>query len=297
MPLLALIIATNGCVSSQDDDDSGSSLDDDDSGSSQDDDDSGTSQDDDDSGEPQGFPWEGAIDANGGPSSSRLVARQLSTTSAPQGFYEYAPAGYPSDVSWPLLISIHGGGENGDGEGDLQLLQGKGLTKLIKQDGWPGERPFLVLMPQTPGEGRPTAEQIEAFIAWALSNYPVDPRYVYLTAFSMGAYGSWNYLKEHLNSQIAAFVPIAGNGIDAWDEAGCDLAQVGIWAFHGDADPTVVVPGTDVPLDNLAQCPSPPALETKKTIYPGVGHNSWDRTYDGSEGHDIFEWMLQFTHN
>jgi hypothetical protein len=33
----------------------------------------------------------------------------------------------------------------------------------------------------------------------------------------------------------------------------------------------------------------------KKTIYPGVGHNSWDRTYDGSAGHDVFEWLLQFT--
>ena len=60
--------------------------------------------------------------------------------------------------------------------------------------------------------------------------------YVYLTAYSMGAYGAWGYLQEHLDSQIAAIVPIAGNGVSAWEEAGCALARVGIWAFHGDRD-------------------------------------------------------------
>ena len=43
-----------------------------------------------------------------------------------------------------------------------------------------------------------------------------------------------------------------------------------------------------------AQCPKPPAMESKKTIYAGVGHNSWDMTYDGSAGHDPFAWMLGF---
>jgi len=32
-----------------------------------------------------------------------------------------------------------------------------------------------------------------------------------------------------------------------------------------------------------------------KTIYPGVGHDSWDRTYDLSAG-NIYTWMLRFTH-
>ncbi|MFV0543627.1 MAG: hypothetical protein ACK5L8_08080 [Marinicella pacifica] len=29
-------------------------------------------------------------------------------------------------------------------------------------------------------------------------------------------------------------------------------------------------------------------------IYPGVGHNSWRRTYDLSAGHDIYHWLLNF---
>jgi len=36
-------------------------------------------------------------------------------------------------------------------------------------------------------------------------------------------------------------------------------------------------------------------VEAKLTIYPGVGHNAWDRTYDLSAGNDIYTWMLGFS--
>jgi len=150
-------------------------------------------------------------------------------------------------------------------------------------------------MPQHIGEGRPTSSEIQAFIAWALDNYDIDPRYVYLTAYSMGAYGAWGYLQDNLDTQIAAMVPISGNGETAWNAAGCDLARVGIWAFHGDADTVVDVSGTENPMANLANCDAPPAEETKTTIYPGVAHNAWDQTYEMSDGHDIYDWFLGFS--
>jgi hypothetical protein len=65
-----------------------------------------------------------------------------------------------------------------------------------------------------------------------------------------------------------------------------------IWAFHGDADGTVAPSGTTYPMNNLIACPSPPRRDAKMTIYPGVGHDSWTRTYDLSAGHDIYAWML-----
>ena len=65
-----------------------------------------------------------------------------------------------------------------------------------------------------------------------------------------------------------------------------------IWAFHGDADGTVSPNGSINPIENLNECDSRAPVEAKLTIYPGVGHNSWDRTYDGSAGHDIYGWLL-----
>jgi hypothetical protein len=240
-----------------------------------------------------GLPWEDALDPNAGPSSDRLTARPLGSTAAQQGFYEYLPGGYPGGAKWPLLMVLHGIGENGNGTSELDDLFATGIPPLIQNDQWPGERPFVVLMPQHPDDdGCPPAAEVNAMFEYALANYEIDLRYVFLTGLSCGAIGSWTYLAEHLDEHIAAFVPVAGNGTGAFNSQGCDLAKVAIWAFHGDADNTVNVSGTNEPMDGLAACPKPPALETLKTIYPGVDHNSWDQTYNLMAGHDIYAWFL-----
>jgi predicted esterase len=239
-------------------------------------------------------PWDGAIADSTEPASVRLVPYPLGSTTASQGFYAYTPPGYPSDVQWPLIIALHGGGENGPGDGSdaLPLLLNNGISQLMHEDHWPNDRPFVVLMPQHDGAGRPSADEVHSFISWALDNYPVATDHVALVAHSMGAYGAWEYLSIHRDAQISRFVPIAGSGTLAWNTAGCDLAAVPIWAFHGDVDEQVNVNGTIVPMDHLSGCPAPPAKQNQYTIYPGVTHNSWTQTYDGSAGHDIFSWIL-----
>ena len=48
-------------------------------------------------------------------------------------------------------------------------------------------------------------------------------------------------------------------------------------------------------MDGLAGCSDPAPVDAIKTIYPGVGHNSWERTYSLSAGHDIYQWLLTHT--
>jgi hypothetical protein len=235
----------------------------------------------------------GAGGAAGGPSSSRLTPHPLGSTSAPQGFYEYVPPGYPAQGPVPLLVALHGIGENGDGTTTLDNVIHVGVGPILTSDQWPEDRPFVVLLPQHSVDGGcPAGGEIQAFIGWAMQNYTVDPKRIYLTGLSCGGIGAWDYLNVALDSQIAAMVPIAGDGQGAWANRGCSLGKVAIWAFHGDADPTVNVAGTNVPMDGLAGCPSPPRKDAIKTIYPGVGHDSWDETYDLSAGHDIYAWLL-----
>ena len=95
-----------------------------------------------------------------------------------------------------------------------------------------------------------------------------------------------------LNALPAAVVPICGNGIDAWNQRGCLLGNMPMWAFHGDADGTIPVQGSIVPLTGVAACTSPVAADARLTIYPGVGHDSWTATYNLSAGHDIYAWLL-----
>lgn len=226
------------------------------------------------------------------PSSDRHVARPLGTTGAGQGFYEYLPPGYDDETDYPLMIFIHGLGENGNGTSELDRVLSNGPPRLIDVDQWPNPRPFVVLSPQRSGGGCTSSAEIEAFIDFALADYSIDAGRVYLTGLSCGAIGSWNYAGNFTNQKLAAMVPIAGNGNPAFNSAGCDLANLPIWAFHGDADGTVAPGGTTGPIGNLLACSSPPPFDVRQTIYPGVGHNSWRRTYDLSAGHDIYAWML-----
>ena len=54
--------------------------------------------------------------------------------------------------------------------------------------------------------------------------------------------------------------------------------------------------GTVEPMRELEACTDPKPLDARTTIYPGVGHDSWDRTYDLSAGHDVFAWLLSHEH-
>jgi hypothetical protein len=233
--------------------------------------------------------------ADAGPASTRQTARFAGTTDSPLGFFEYLPPGYGDGLARPLMVFWHGIGEDGDGsEAQLPIVLRNGPPALISRDQWPNDRPFVVLSPQNPGSGCPGADEIHDFIAFGLSHYEVDERRVYLTGLSCGAIGSWGYLGQYLDSQITAIVPIAGDGRGAWARSMCQLGNVPIWAFHGDADPTVDPQGSIQPLTDLMTCPAPPRQEVKLTIYPGVGHDSWTRTYDLSAGNDIYSWMLGF---
>jgi len=234
------------------------------------------------------------IAAGNGQPSSRHTAKPIGSTDANQGYYEYLPPGYENPgQEYPLLIFIHGLGENGDGDSQLSRVLANGPPKLINNDSWNEDLPFVILSPQRSSNGCTSSNQIRDFINYALVNYNINPTRVYLTGLSCGGIASWNYLGKNTNTQIAAMVPIAGNGNGAFNNAGCDLGKTPIWAFHGDNDGTVGVGGTVNPINNILACPSP-LEDVSMVIYPGVGHDSWSRTYNLNAGHDIYHWLLNF---
>src|SRR5690349_20558458 len=157
-------------------------------------------------------------------SSKHLIERPLGSTEAKVGFDEYLPPSYSENgTPSPLLLFFHGSGGNGDGTpGAIDRVVEAGIPKYINVDGWPSDRPFVVLAPQhveEPGfpwqlcDGVPfggscgmqiqhdngnaqpafctTPDEVATFIDYALSNYNVDPSHVYITGLSCGAYGIW----------------------------------------------------------------------------------------------------------
>ena len=81
-------------------------------------------------------------------SSQRYTLRPAGTTGSPLGYVEYVPPSYGDDPS-PLLVFLHGSGEGGDGSADALAVQAEqAIPRHIAYDGWPDERPFVVLAPQ-----------------------------------------------------------------------------------------------------------------------------------------------------
>lgn len=242
-----------------------------------------------------------AIDPNGGapagPASGRHTARPIGSKGGnTAGYWEYLPPHYGNGALYPLLVFRHGIGENGNGVSDLPKVVVHGPPKLIEADKWPEDRKFVVLSVQHTGEGCASPQETDDFLKFALANYAVDPKQIYLTGLSCGAIGSWDYLGEHTNEVIAAAVLICGNGRPAFAKAGCDLGKVPIWAFHGEADPTVDPKGSTEAIASLQACTNPPAVDAKLTTYPGVGHDSWTMTYDLSNpANDIYAWLMSHT--
>jgi predicted peptidase len=241
-------------------------------------------------------------------SSSRQTLHSADATSAPNGFLEYLPPDYDGSTPAPLLVFLHGIGQAGNGVGaNLLGVAALGLPHLIATNAWPADRPFIVLSPQygtptfdlNPGGGCPSSASIDAFLSWAVGNYAVDRKRIYLTGLSCGAIGGWDYLAVHGGELVAAAVLIAGNpGVptttgSAWQRAGCRLGGAAIWSVHGDADDTVpFAPDRDT-LAKLVDCPAPPRRDARFTAVTGKGHDVWTETYDLTGGHgDIYAWLL-----
>jgi poly(3-hydroxybutyrate) depolymerase len=238
------------------------------------------------------------IDENGGapsgPASGRHTAKPSgSMPGTTAGYYEYLPPHYGNGALYPLLVFRHGVGENGNGASELDKVLAHGPPKLIEADAWPEARNFVVLSVQHPGSGCPTSQEMDDFFTFALDSYDIDPKRVYLTGLSCGAIGSWNYLADHLNEDVAAAVLICGDARGAFDKAQCNLGKVPIWAFHGDQDTSVTIDKAQVPIESLEECESPAPVDLRFTVYPGVPHDSWTMTYDSSNPqNDIYAWLL-----
>lgn len=184
------------------------------------------------------------------------------------------------DGKYPLMIFLHGSGERGE---DLELVKKHGPPKIVETD---DSFPFYLISPQMPANASWKPERIMACIEEVLESNPIDRSRIYLTGLSMGGYGTWRTAFAYPDF-FAALAPICG-GDEQDAEKVALIKDVPVWAFHGDADMVVPEKGTAAIIAALKQVNS----QTKYTVYPGVGHDSWTATYDNP---DLYKWMLSHT--
>ena len=64
------------------------------------------------------------------------------------------------------------------------------------------------------------------------------------------------------------------------------MKGVALWIFHGDADGTVPVDRSR----SMVEAVKAAGGNVKYTEYPGVGHNSWSKTYASPE---TWQWLFE----
>jgi predicted peptidase len=189
------------------------------------------------------------------------------------------PKGYKEDTNrlWPMVFYLHGIGEWGD---DMKKVLRFGPPRLVAQG---RNLPCIVVSPQVPKgyfwfrESNAMIEILEEVTAC----YRVDKHRVHVTGNSMGAFGAI-LLAAREPKRFASLVPICG-GVDYVDSL--RLRDVPIWAFHGENDPIIPVQESRRLVDLVNQIGG----KARLTVYPGVGHNCWDRAYDDPA---LWDWML-----
>lgn len=178
-------------------------------------------------------------------------------------------------VNLPLLVFLHGRGERGN---NLNQVKKHGPAKIVETK----DLPFIIASPQCPRTDLWWKPKIVAgLIDELLQKHPVDPTKVYLTGLSQGGFGTWATAAQYPD-KFAAIAPVCGGGKKEW--AG-KYGNLPIWNFHGDADKVVPVRLSRVMVDAIKQGNG----NVKHTEYPGVGHDSWTKTYRNSK---LYDWFL-----
>lgn len=191
----------------------------------------------------------------------------------------YTPYNYDLKEKLPLIISLHGSGERGK---DLNLLKRYGIHKVLKDN---NRFPFIVVSPQCP-ENEIWEMQfkiLDSLIEFIQEKYKVDNHKLYLTGYSLGGYGTWNY--GILNPDLfAAIIPISG-GVMALQKS-IALRNIPIWTAHGNLDTAVDISETMRVVNYLKDYNN--KIEFK--VYENAGHEICTKAY---EEEDLYKWMLR----
>lgn len=214
--------------------------------------------------------------------TARQEARVFTFGSVQLEYLLYLPRQYAAEPErrWPLVLFLHGAGERG--RGTVQRVATHGIPKLVERG---RDFPFVCVSPQCPPEWYWTqlTPALRGLLGEVSSAHRIDPERVALTGLSMGGFGTWKLAAEDPDA-YAAIAPICGGGDPAWAPR---LRYLPIWAFHGEDDDVVPASHTIDIVEALRRLGG----NVRFTLYPGVEHDSWTRTYDDPE---LYDWLLRY---
>jgi len=141
------------------------------------------------------------------------------------------PISFDAGKSYPLIVSLHGGG----GRGTDNRKQLRDWNRLLAEEKRRTDYPCYVLAPQANRLWDGThLKNIKAIIKDVRS---VDMSRIYILGHSMGGHGTYILIQIDPH-YFAAAAPSAGSGLPSTEAfiTASVIADIPIWAFHGDND-------------------------------------------------------------
>lgn len=187
---------------------------------------------------------------------------------------------FPEDAAdgkaYPVLILMHGAGTRSENLDKLKENPFFPITAKHK------DFPFVVAAPLCSKDTWfDLFETLNSFAKYISSQSFADPERIYLVGASMGGYAVWQMAMSN-PGLYAAIVPICGGGM-YWNAP--RLADLPVWAFHGDIDSVVKTEESQKMVDKINAAGG----NAKLTIYENCGHDAWSETYGNWE---VFGWLL-----
>ncbi len=193
---------------------------------------------------------------------------------------EYAlwyPDGYDPTKNWPLIVFLHGSGENKNWKSPT--VPWASVPVLRSRC----DIPFLVAFPLMRGSwaisGLAERDVIDT-IDDICKQASVDRNRIHLTGLSLGAFASWS-IAAHAPHLFASLSIFAGGGDP---ETVINLRNIPIRVYHGDADPNVNISEAIRMVDALKEA----KIGVEFTPRPGGKHSCWMGPYAGTE---LYNWM------
>jgi len=178
----------------------------------------------------------------------------------------------------PLIIFLHGSGENGS---DVEKVKIHGPFKYLKNH----DIDAYVLAPQCPEGQQWNSDFLYQLILKIQKENNIDENRIYITGLSSGGWGTWSLALKH-PEMFAAIVPVSGFvDLNQLEEIR-KIDAVPVRIFHGLMDDVVPVANDLVIYKELKKCNK----DVELTLFNDAGHDCWTQVYDNPQ---IYAWMLK----
>jgi len=252
------------------------------------------------------------------PGSQRLIP--ANQTSAPFGYAEYTPAAYTATGNkWPVIIAIDSPADtSGDPQTDVNQLEqlGTGMAYQISKGQWDPQKRFVVLTARMTDMA--AVSKLNNFIQFAVSNYNVDPKRIYLTGYKNAWYAMTELLQGYsLQAKVsspaaAAIISQNGDYGSNWSsDLLCMFGNIPTYYFANNGDTSGSAAISTRFSGILQDCRTKygvswydnhtiPSPGSQLTIFNATGSDAWSGVYSlstfGQSNYtiNVYDWFLSF---